>query len=419
MKIPFLRSSLLARPDPAIAEIVHAETDRNMRQLARVRAVGAFVWLCTSLLASAVTKAPDWIGTIIPLAVYVAVGLVIAVAPGQAAVVRGLNRWSLPLCDIPFIYWIMNESLMVNPHPQIAAMFTCMVFAIFILPAPAAVHVLPVLLAAVESVVLSALLLSHSGIAFPAWVPSIALLFGFVALLAVLVSRRVLTIAAQYADERERRAALGRYFSPAVAERIEGGGAELQGEVRIVTVLFSDIRGFTGMADTMRGEEVVELLNEYLTEMVEVIFRNGGTLDKFMGDGILAYFGAPLETADHARAAVDCALEMQRGLSTLNERRRQRGEPALVSGVGVHTGLAVLGNIGPAIRKEYTIIGDTVNLASRIEAQTKELGAPILASESTVLACRREFAWQDAGTVTVRGKVEPIRLFAPAVAAPR
>jgi len=226
---------------------------------------------------------------------------------------------------------------------------------------------------------------------------------------------RVRTLVADVAVEQRKRARLGRYFSPAVAERLQteapNGAAP---DAQELTVLFSDIRDFTTMSGALPPSEVVRLLNEYYDHMVERIFQHGGTLDKFIGDGIMAYFGAPLPDADHAVHALECALAMLDELTRLNVERARRGEPALRIGVGLHTGVAVVGDIGsPARRLDYTAIGDTVNVASRIEGLTKEAGTPVLVSAATRERVGARYSWRAFPPMQVKGKTEPLALFAP------
>jgi class 3 adenylate cyclase len=179
-----------------------------------------------------------------------------------------------------------------------------------------------------------------------------------------------------------------------------------------VTLLFSDIRGFTTLSESRSPHEVVEILNRYFTRQVDVIFRHGGSLDKFIGDAIMAFWGAPLDDPEHARNAVSCALDMADTLLAFKAELGELGANFDV-GIGVHSGPAVVGLIGSDKRREYTSIGDTVNLASRIEGLTKEAGHRILVSRETMERCHGAFDFVSCGTFQAKGRAQPVELFEP------
>jgi len=207
------------------------------------------------------------------------------------------------------------------------------------------------------------------------------------------------------------RNTFGRYVSKQVAEAILNGRLELGGERKRATVLISDVRNFTAMSEKLPPEEVVDFLNEYFSEMVSVVTKYEGTLDKFIGDALLAVFGAPIAHPDDARKAVFAALEMQEKLKEFNKNRVMKGKNEIKIGIAVHTGNLVAGNIGSEVRMEYTVIGDTVNLTSRLEPLNKQFGTEILISESTYSEVKDYIEVREIPAVELRGKEEKVKVY--------
>ncbi len=200
-----------------------------------------------------------------------------------------------------------------------------------------------------------------------------------------------------------------RYVTPQVADYAIQHGADLGGQTITATILFSDIRGFTALTERMEPATLIALLNRYFEATTTVVLKHGGLVNKFGGDSILAVFGTPLNpSTDHARQAVQAAQEMMDALDEFNRQQEKRGEPTLRIGVGIATGPVVAGNVGSTERLEYTVIGDAVNLASRLQSLTKELNMPILLNELAGEATEDKVPM---GRISVRGKQEPVRIY--------
>jgi len=218
------------------------------------------------------------------------------------------------------------------------------------------------------------------------------------------------------AEERERlriRKAFESYVAPAVVQEMlkHPEALRLGGERRVISVLFTDIRGFTTMSEHLDPEGVVKLLHDFLNPMSNIIIDQGGTIDKYMGDAIMALFGAPLEQPDHARQACRAALQMEDTLEELNRQWAKQGRPPLRIGVGVNTGPVAVGNMGSDRLFDYTAIGDNVNLASRLEGLTKYYGTNILISQATAGALENGFILRDVDRVKVKGKAQASDIF--------
>jgi adenylate cyclase len=214
-------------------------------------------------------------------------------------------------------------------------------------------------------------------------------------------------------EKRRMKRLFGQYVSKDVYEQLVANPelARLGGHRRDMTVLFSDIRGFTTLSEKGQPEDVVQTLNEYFTRMVHLVFLHKGTLDKFVGDMVMALFGAPLSDPQHADHAVEAALDMVAELEMLNERWKAEGRPELDIGIGINTGPMIAGNIGSEAIMSYTVIGDAVNLGSRLESLNKQYGTRIIISDATRLQLRGRYLFRPLGDVVVKGRTEAVAIF--------
>lgn len=223
-----------------------------------------------------------------------------------------------------------------------------------------------------------------------------------------------LVVLEDISQEKRLKTTMSRYLTPHVAEQVMALGEDglMVGERKEVTILFSDIRGYTTLTENLGAAEIVSLLNQYFETMVEAVFNYEGTLDKFIGDALMAVFGAPLPlTENHAWRAVQAALDMRHRLKEFNARRIVQEQPQIKIGIGISSGEVVSGNIGSRKRMDYTVIGDGVNLSSRLEGTTKEYGCDIIISEFTYRLCSDRVIVRELDKIRVKGKHQAVKIY--------
>tara|TARA_E500000318_G_scaffold52833_1_gene49222 strand:- start:479 stop:1216 length:738 start_codon:yes stop_codon:yes gene_type:complete len=222
------------------------------------------------------------------------------------------------------------------------------------------------------------------------------------------------SFAKQYRLRQQIKKQFEHYLDPRMVKRLQKdpGLLKLGGETKTMTFMFSDIRGFTPISEKYKGnpQGLTKLINRFLTRMTNIIIKNKGTVDKFMGDCIMAFWNAPLNTPGHEKLAVRTAIQMQKELKKLNRELKKEKLPQINIGIGINTGQALVGNMGSDQRFDYSVIGDDVNLASRLESSSKELGSTLVIGEKTKTKCRG-LRFKSLGTIKVKGKTEDINVY--------
>jgi adenylate cyclase len=213
-------------------------------------------------------------------------------------------------------------------------------------------------------------------------------------------------------EKRRVRSAFGQYLSPEVIRRLLLNPRLVEPKKTDITVMFSDIRGFTTISEKLDAQDLALFLNQYLSDMTGLVFEHHGTLDKYIGDAVMAFWGAPFEEPGHAGRACNTALKMMVRVREMQKKWEAEGKPHLDIGIGLNTGVASVGNMGSALRYGYTALGDTVNLSSRLEGLNKDYGTHILVNETTFVAAKDEgFLFRELDLIRVKGKLQPVTIY--------
>ncbi|MFN6518411.1 MAG: GAF domain-containing protein [Nostoc sp. CreGUA01] len=224
--------------------------------------------------------------------------------------------------------------------------------------------------------------------------------------------RGALVVMEDISDEKRLKSTMYRYMTQELAEELlKLDDAKLGGDRKEVSILFSDIRGYTTLTENLEAEEVVSMLNEYFESMVEAVFKHKGTLDKYIGDAIMAVFGSPLPLEEHAWMAVQTSVEMRQRLHDFNQRRHAVNKPRINIGIGINSDTVISGNIGSSKRMEFTAIGDGVNLGSRLESVSKQYGCDIIISHNTFKPCQENIWARELDYIRVKGRNEPVSIY--------
>ncbi|SFV54062.1 Adenylate cyclase [hydrothermal vent metagenome] len=314
-----------------------------------------------------------------------------------------------PLLHYTFMSNFLQGELITHPKDVEYMLILLMAFVPFIL----LLLIQSVLWRSVANIAFYVLLYIFVRYLFVAYNIYIDLFYPLISLILSIVMIEVLAFYLQQKKEKFLKDAFSSYLSEdLMKELIKNPDAlRLGGEKKELTILFSDIRSFTSISESMKPEDLIKLLNRYFTPMTNAVLEKKGMLDKYIGDAVMAFFNAPIDVSDHADKACECALLMIERLNTLNEMFVRENLPEIHIGIGINTAEVIVGNMGSDTRFNYTVIGDGVNLASRVEGLTKNYGTPILITEFTVAKLQKSFLYRKIEPVQVKGKEEPVLLY--------
>ncbi len=307
---------------------------------------------------------------------------------------------------------VLDERFMSSPAYSAGMEFVQIALNLAVMTA-----LMPVLSPVLAVLLIVALLALNVGLNVYLW-NAAQLILPLASVLTTLLVMAFLQITYDYFVESRRKQRLGRMFGQYIpvelVEEIDASGEELslQGENRVMSVLFSDVRGFTTISESLEPTELTQLMNEFLTPITRIIHDHRGTIDKYMGDAVMAFWGAPLKDEQHATHALEAALDMVVAMEQVSERFAARGWPPLKVGIGISSGPMNVGNMGSEFRMAYTVLGDVVNLGSRLEGQTKNYGANIIIAQDTA-AMISGYALRELDLIRVKGKQVPITIYEP------
>lgn len=417
-----LRNQYLTPATAGIRSAVQEQSLQLIDKLNRVRLISTICWLVVSFIGTFSDDPEPWRLCLLPISIYVGLSWTIRSLALRNRLFLKWSRYSPIVVDIWMIFYIQMIPIdYVVKHMLIGhqAFTLSTILAVF------CVTIVFSLLTLSPRITFLCLLIGSPLLGYSMILLGLYqwdLIMGSILVMTVMsfganaVVSQIMNLIGAVLNETTAKIRLSKYFSPEVANLISSSSnSELKGTACHLSIVFVDIRGFTQLSSQLASAKVIELLNRFYATASSVIDRNHGILDKFMGDGFLAYFGYPNQSSNHAELAIHFAIELQSQMLTLNAELAMEKLPPVKIGIGINTGDVIAGNIGTLERKDFTIIGDSVNTACRIQELTKKLEAPILVSQQTHELTAQKFEFQKFELVEIRGKSGSFNLYCPAL----